>query len=226
MPPITGQAILWSRLVRPMPHFRDQVVVIGDGPTGLQAALLLAKGQVGVRVLGVDETPTRKAVLYNYLGTDGVAGPDFIEHSRRQAERLGAHLHRERAARVERARDGFRVVADGGDVFDARFLVLAHGRDRALAEQLGLQAGPDGVAVDAWGRTSEDGVYAGGWQTRGHRIQVAISVGDGAAIALDILSRLKGKPVHDFDVLPPAAVPAAVVPAQGAPSAPSSAAAR
>jgi thioredoxin reductase len=204
-----------------MPHITDTVVVVGDGPTGLQCALLLAKGQVGVRVLGQDETPTNKAHLYNYLGADDVAGPAFMEAARPHAERFGAHLHRERAVRVERARDGFRVVTEGGNQFDGRFLVLANGRDKGLAEQLGLQLGSDGVAVDAWGRTSADGVYAGGWLTRGHKIQVAISVGDGAAIALDILSRVRGKPVHDFDVLesPPKA---AAVP----PSAPSSGKAR
>src|ERR1041385_5488575 len=199
-----------------MPHITDTVVVVGDGPTGLQCALLLAKGQVGVRVLGLDETPTNKALLFNYLGADGVAGPAFMEAARQHAERHGVHLHRQRAVRAERARDGFRVVTEDGNPFDARFLVLANGRDRGVAGQLGLQLGPDGVAVDAWGRTSVDGVYAGGWLTRGHRIQVAISVGDGAAIALDILSRVRGKPVHDFDVLEPPPKAAA------APSAPSS----
>lgn len=184
-----------------MPHHSDDVVVVGDGPTGLQCALLLAKNGLGVRVLGLGETPTTKAVLFNHLAADGVTGPDFMDLARGHAERLGVRLHRQKAVRAERARDGFRAVAAEGDVFDGRYLVLAGGRDKALAEQLGLALGPDGVQADLWGRTSEDKVYAGGWLTRGHRIQVAISVGDGAAIALDILSREKGKPTHDFDVL-------------------------
>jgi thioredoxin reductase len=189
-----------------MPHLTGDVVVVGDGPTGLQCALLLAKTGVTVHVLGLDGTPTRKAVLFNVLAADGIEGPDYMDRARAHAERLGARLHRGKAARAERARDGFRVVTEGGDVFDGRFLVLAHGRDKALPQQLGLEDGPDGsVAVDSWGRTSVEGVYAGGWLTRGHRIQVAISLGDGAAIALDIVSRVRGKPTHDFDVLEAAA---------------------
>lgn len=189
-----------------MPHIRDDAVVVGDGPAGLQCALLLAKNGLGVRLLGVDGSAVNKAVLYNYLGADGVLGPNFMEAARQHVERHGVHLHRQKAARAERARDGFRVVTEDGNVFDGRYLVLCTGRDRALAEQLGLAVGEDGVQVDRWGRTGAENVYAGGALTRGKRNQVAISVGDGAAIALDILSKERGAAFHDYDVLE-AAVP-------------------
>jgi len=188
-----------------MPRISDDVIIVGDGPTGLQCGLLLAKNGLGVRLLGLDGTPTNKAVLYNYLGADGVPGPNFMELARQHAERFGVHLHRQKAERAERARDGLRVVTADGNVFDGRYLVLCTGKDRALAEQLGLPLGEDGVEVDRWGRTAQEQVYAGGWLTRGKRGQVAISVGDGAAIALDILSRERGAPFHDFDVLEAAA---------------------
>jgi thioredoxin reductase len=203
-------------LVGRMPRISDTAVIVGDGPTGLQCALLLAKTGIGVHVLGLDETPTNKAVLHNYLGVDGAIGPNFMELARDQAERVGVHIHRQRVTLIERARDGFRAVTEEGNQFDGKYLVLAHGRNRALAEQLGLEMGSDGVTVDQWGHTSVPNVYAGGWQTRGARIQVAISVGDGAAIALDILGRERGAPTHDFDVME--AAPKAAAPNAGAPS--------
>jgi thioredoxin reductase len=184
-----------------MPRIEDDAIIVGDGPTALQCGLLLAKNGVGTRVLGPGETPVNKAILFNYLGTDGMTGPNFMEASRQHAERFGVHLHRVRVTRVERARDGFRAVDEGGNIFDGRYLVLAHGRNRALAESLGLEIGAEGVVVDRWGRTNIENVYAGGAQARGARNQVAIAVGDGAAIALDILSRERGTPTHDFDVL-------------------------
>src|ERR1043165_2984631 len=128
-----------------MPRISDDVVVGGDGPAGLQCSLLLAKNGLGVRLLGVDGTPTNKAVLYNYLGADGVSGPNFMELARQYAEGHGVHLQRQSAARAGRA-----VVTDGGNVFDGRYLVLCTGKDRALAEQLGLPIGDDGVQVDRW----------------------------------------------------------------------------
>ena len=184
-----------------MPHITDDVVVVGDGPAGLQCALLLAKNGLGTRLLGVGDSPVNLAILLNHLGLDGVGGPNFMELSRQHAERYGVHLHRQKATQVERARDGFRAVTSDGNQFDGRYLVLAAGKDPSLAKQLGLALGPDGITVDLWGRTSLDRVYAGGRATRGHRSQVAISVGDGAAIAPDILTRERGKPVHDWDTL-------------------------
>lgn len=184
-----------------MPHLKGDVVVVGDGPTGLSAALLLAKNGLATHVLGVDETPMHKALLHNYLGRDGVPGGTLMHDARRQCERYGAKIHRQRASSVERLERGFVVVTGDGNSFEGRYLVLANGRERVLAEDLGLELGPDGVVADLWGRTGVHGVYAGGWLVRGARIQAAISVGDGAAIALDILSREKGKPFHDFDTV-------------------------
>jgi thioredoxin reductase (NADPH) len=184
-----------------MPHISDDVLIVGDGPAGLQCALLTAKNGLGTRVVGLGESPVSLAVLFNHLGLDGVSGPNFLEVARQHAEHYGVHLHRVRAVRAERAREGFRVVDEAGNVFDGRYLVLAAGKDHTLAQQLGLTLGPDGIVADLWGRTSVDKVYAGGRAIRGHRSQVATSVGDGAAIALDILMRERGKPVHDWDTL-------------------------
>lgn len=191
-----------------MPHITDDVVVVGDGPTGLQCALLLAKNGLGVRVIGPGDSPVNLAILFNHLGLDGVSGPNFMELSRQHAEHYGVHLHRQKVRQVERARDGFRAVTEDGNQFDGRYLVLAAGKDLTLAKQLGVATGPDGITVDLWGRTSVERVYAGGRATRGHRSQVATSVGDGAAVALDILTAERGKPVHDWDTLE-AAVPKA-----------------
>lgn len=178
------------------------VVVVGDGPTGLTAALFLAKNGQAVHVLGVDGTAMHKALLRNYPGRPETPGPELMAELRRQCEAAGAHLHDARVQAVARDGDGFVATAEEGRTFAGRHLVLATGKDRTLADALGLAAGPDGVQVDHGGRTSLDRVYAGGWLTRGAKIQAAISVGDGAAIALEILSREKGKPFHDFDVLP------------------------
>jgi thioredoxin reductase len=85
---------------------------------------------------------------------------------------------------------------------EGNFLVLATGYAATLAGPLGLDMSPDGVKIDLNGRTSKDRIYAGGAAARGKKSQVATSVGDGAAIAVDIMSRLAGKPTHDYDVLP------------------------
>lgn len=179
----------------------DTVLIVGDGPTGLSAALFLAKNKLHVQVVGGDGTPVHKAMLYNYLGDEAVPGPEFLERARRQVQAFGGELHKGTVERIELG-EPFRAVTPER-TFEGSYLVLATGFERGLAESLGLEKGPEGLHVDPNGRTSRERVYAGGSLTRGTKTQVATSVGDGAAIALDILSRVRGKPTHDFDVLKP-----------------------
>jgi thioredoxin reductase (NADPH) len=175
------------------------VVIVGDGPTGLSAALILAKNKFTVHVVGLDESPVHKAMLHNYLGED-IGGPEFLVKARIQAERFGARLQK---AKVERIDSGEVFKLHGADgTPEGNFLVLATGFAATLAGQIGIEMSPDGVKIDLNGRTSKDRVYAGGAAARGKKSQVATSVGDGAAIAVDIMSRLAGKPTHDYDVLP------------------------
>lgn len=178
------------------------VIVVGDGPAGLSCALLLAKNEADVLVLGEDETPMHSAYLFNYLGLVEEDGTAFQETSIKQVEEMGAQLEDAHVETVDETDEGYRVVTDEGPEEDAPYLVLATGTDRSLGEDLDLDFDGDVIHVDRNGRTSKENVYAGGWCTREDKVQAAISVGEGAAIALDILSKEAGEPVHDFDVPP------------------------
>lgn len=178
-----------------------RAVVIGDGPTGLSAALFLAKNKFHVDVVGSNQTPVHKALLHNFLADDSHPGPDFIVDARHHVAQYGATLHEAKVERVELG-DPFRVHTSAAS-FEGHYLILATGFDNSVTKDLGLKTGPEGIQVDRNGRTSRDRIYAGGALTRGTKTQVATSVGDGAAIALDIISRVKGQPAHDWDVLKP-----------------------
>lgn len=178
----------------------NDVLVVGDGPTGLSAALFLAKNDLSVTVYGEDETAMHSAKLYNYLGIEEETGTSFMERARDQCEAFGAELVEATVTEIAQTDDGFRVETEDGETAEARYLVLATGTDRSLGDGLGLAYDGDVIAVDRDGQTSVPGVYSGGWATRPTKIQAAISVGDGAAIALDILSEEAGEALHDFDV--------------------------
>lgn len=175
-------------------------VIVGDGPTGLSAALFLAKNDHEVNVFGNDETRLHSAYLYNYLGIKEEHGSDFTETARNQCREFGAELHDELVESVTEDDDGFTTTTESGDEYAADYLVVASGPDREIANDLDLEFKDGAVDTDRNGRTSKENVYSGGWTARPDKIQAAISVGDGAAIALDILSKEKGEPYHDFDV--------------------------
>ncbi|MBK6517289.1 MAG: NAD(P)/FAD-dependent oxidoreductase [Polyangiaceae bacterium] len=181
------------------------VLVIGDGPGGLSAALFLAKNKLEVVVLGEDKTAMHWALLKNYLGVPEMLGSDFQKVARGQATAVGATL---RAAHVDAvARDGekFKVTLAGGESLSAKYLILSEGKAPQLSKQLGLQFDEgNGIATDRNARSSLEGVYVVGRSARPGRSQAIISAGDGAAAAIDILSREHGKSFIDWDEPPKA----------------------
>lgn len=177
-------------------------IVIGDGPGGLSAALFLAKNETPVTVFGTDDTAMHHAYLYNYLGIPEIAGSEFQTIARGQVEAVGGVIREERVASVAKSNGGFAVTTEDGETAEAQFLILTEGRSPDLAQSIGLESGDDGIATDRDGRTSIDGIYVVGRSTRPRRSQAIISAGHGAAAALDILSRLAGKDVQDWDTPP------------------------
>lgn len=180
----------------------SKVIVVGDGPAGLSAALLLAKNGHEVVVYAQDKTAMHYAELHNYLGISVINGNDFQKIARAQVANYGASLREEQVTGVSRADGGFGVRV--GDTEDrADYLVLAGGKAaQRLAEEAGAERHEGIVTVDTEYRTTVDRLYAVGRVARPDRSQAIISAGAGATAALDILSRESGKDFHDWDTPP------------------------
>ena len=178
------------------------VVIIGDGPGGLSAALFLAKNGLSTAVYGQDKTAMHYALLRNYLGLGEVTGTDFQKQAREQVLAFGAQIEDRHVDGVAREGGAFRVTLNGGETIQARFLVLSEGKAPKLAQQLGVRFDGAAAVTDKNGQTSIPGVYAVGRLARPGRSQAIISAGDGAVVALDILSRERGQEVADWDSPP------------------------
>ena len=179
------------------------VIVIGDGPGGLSAALFLGKNGLDVVVFGQDKTAMHWALLKNYLGIPEVHGSEFQAIARQQVLAAGGSLRDARVETVTRTGRGFQVTLEGGEEAAARYLILSEGKGPRLARQLGLEFDEArGIAADRNGKSEIDGVYVVGRSARPGRSQAIISAGDGAAAAIDILSRERGEDVTDWDEPP------------------------
>ena len=176
-----------------------QVTVIGGGPAGLSAALFTAKNGLETTVYDTDETWMHKSHLFNYLGIDSMDGTEFMDASREQVEGFGVDILDLEVTDVSPDGDAF-LVETGSDERDADYVVLATGADRSLAESLGCGfTDEDVVDVDVTMETSVEDAYATGAMVRAEEWQAVISAGDGAAAALNILTKEKGEHFHDFD---------------------------
>lgn len=179
------------------------VIIIGDGPGGLSAALFLAKNGKQVVVFGQDKTAMHWAMLRNYLGVPQLHGSEFQKIARAQVTQAGGTIRDARVDAVARTADGFGVTLEGGEQLAARYLVLSEGKSPRLSAMLGLEHTPEhGVATDRNGASGIPGVYVVGRLARPGRSQAIISAGDGAAAAIDILSRERGEDVTDWDSPP------------------------
>ena len=175
------------------------VAVVGGGPAGLSAALFTAKNGLATTVFDTDGTWMHKAHLFNYLGVNSVDGESFLAVARDQVDDVGAERRHAEVTGVTETESGFGVETES-ETHAADYVILATGADRGLATDLGCETDEDGVVtVDVTMETSVSGAYATGAMVRAEEWQAVISAGDGAAAALNVLTREKGEHFHDFD---------------------------
>src|SRR3954462_8357975 len=118
-------------------HGMPDVIVIGDGPGGLSAALFLAKNQLDVVVFGQDKTAMNYALVKNYLGIPEILGTEFQRIARQQVTYLGAKPRDPAGEAIAAAGGRFTVTLEGGEQLTSRYLVLSEGKGPRLAKQLG-----------------------------------------------------------------------------------------
>jgi thioredoxin reductase len=146
-------------------HF--DVVVVGGGPAGLSAALVL--GRMRRRVLVVDTDSPANAVsnaMHGFLSHDGTPPAEVRRAGREQLRAYETVEYRRLAARAARRlpAGGFEVDLEDGAEVAARRLVLAHGMRYGLPDL-------EGVA-EVWGRHVFHCPYCHGWEVRDRAIAV------------------------------------------------------
>ncbi len=150
------------------------VIVVGGGPAGLNAALILGRCRRAVLVLDSGQprnAPSRG--LHGYLSRDGIHPMKLRELGRAELARYETVAFRDaRVASAKRTHPGFRVRTSDGETMDTRMLLLATGRDDLLPQRPGF--------LELYGR----GVYhcpiCDGWE---HRDQPMVAYGRGDAVA-------------------------------------------
>lgn len=183
------------------------VAIVGAGPAGASAGIFTAKAGKKTIVFDDGKSVTKRALMKNYYAIPEITGPDMMAIGKDQVIALGGEVVEAQVTALERIDGGFRLIAGDRQV-EAQHVILATGMGVALAETSGIQTKPGTepriktiIEVDAQGRTNIPGVWAAG-TVAGVSMHVVITAGDGAKVAINLISELNGERWVDHDVLP------------------------
>jgi thioredoxin-disulfide reductase len=120
---------------------RYDILIVGAGAAGLTAAIYATRRKLSTLVLSRDlggQTATTMDIE-NYPGVDFSTGPDLMNRFATQAKKFGAEIKLDGIKDVTKSADGFEVVGDSGNVYQARSLVLAFGKSHRHLDVPGEQ---------------------------------------------------------------------------------------
>ncbi|MEL3962435.1 FAD-dependent oxidoreductase [Lysinibacillus endophyticus] len=183
-----------------------EVAIIGGGPAGGSAAIFTAKAGKKTVVIDSNQGVTKRAMLWNHYGVEEITGPNLVETGLNQARKFGAEVVESKVTSIVKADEGFTITTENGE-FEAKHIILATGFLTDLAESIGLATKPGTEPrvktifdVDAAGKTNVEGIWAAG-TCAGVSVHTIITAGDGAKVAINVISELNGERYVDHDVL-------------------------
>jgi thioredoxin reductase len=142
----------------------------------------------------------------NHYGVVETTGPDLVETGKKQAEKFGAKLVQDKVQNIVKQDNGFRIETETQS-FEAKHVILATGVLTDLAEKIGVKTKPGTepriktvIDADANGKTNIEGIWAAG-TVAGVSVHTIITAGDGAKVAINVISELNGERYVDHDVL-------------------------
>lgn len=107
------------------------VVILGTGPAGLQAAIHAARAKASVLVLGREhKSSLYRAHVENYCCLNKISGEELLEQGVRQAMNSGAHFLQEDIIKTAQKDDWFIISTESGRLIKHRALIMAMGITR------------------------------------------------------------------------------------------------
>jgi len=107
------------------------VIILGSGPAGLQAAIHAARAKVSVLVMGKPaKSSLHRAHIENYCCMEKVAGEDLLQQGIQQAEAAGTNFMYEDVVKVSQEDQWFIIRNESGKDLRCRALILAMGISR------------------------------------------------------------------------------------------------
>jgi thioredoxin reductase (NADPH) len=108
------------------------VLIIGAGPAGLQAAIHAARKKAGVIIMGKSaKSSLMSAMVENYCCMESAAdGREMLKQGIKQAAKFGASFMEQDVLKIDIATKGFNIETENGEHIAAKALIFCMGISR------------------------------------------------------------------------------------------------
>jgi thioredoxin reductase len=138
------------------------IAILGGGPAGLQAALVLSRTRKKIIVFDTPEPPRNAAShgVHNFLGLDGLLPKDIRKIAWEQIDKYNsAKLRKEKIVNVNKEKDGiFVIITDNEKSIRAKKVILAVGYYDAYPDIPGF--------IECWADTIISCPFCDGYENR------------------------------------------------------------
>lgn len=161
-----------------------KVVVLGTGPSGLTAAIYLARANMNPLVIEGNEPGgqlTLTTEVENFPGfPEGIMGPELMQNMRKQAERFGATFKTGWVTKADLSKRPFALTIDGAEQILTEAMIVSTG---ASAKLLGIPGEKENI-----GRGVSTCATCDGFFFRGKKV-IIVGGGDSAMEEANFLTK-------------------------------------
>lgn len=187
------------------------VLVVGGGVAGLQAAVLTAKADLDTLVFdGGDALVGNTDKIQNLVTRDRIAGEEIIDTGRERVRSFGGEIVDTPVTRLTRDDHPkpFTATAENAEAYTGEAVIVASAGEfgylSPLDDELEYTDGRDGeftmkqhLETDEANRAARN-VYAAGLANR-WEYQTSVAIGDGATAAVNLISDRRDEAYIDHD---------------------------
>jgi len=158
------------------------VIIVGGGPAGLSAALVLARCRRRVVVCDAGRPRNRSAqAMHGFLTRDGIDPMELLRLGREEIARYGVEFRPDVVADARCEENQLvEVVLESGQILRGRRLLLATGIVDVLPEIAGIE--------EYYGRSVWHCPYCDGWEHRDEPLAAYGGMREATGLALSLLS--------------------------------------